>query len=98
MRIYSSNMELSKVEREVWKLRNSIEIAKDLKAIRKMKGITIKQAIKDLNISINTLLSYERDAKNITYEMLMKMINYYDVDAYIFFSQGLEYILKRKEG
>ena len=98
MRIYSSNMELSKVEREVWKLRNSIEIAKDLKAIRKMRGITIKQAIKDLNISINTLLSYERDAKNITYEMLMKMINYYDVDAYIFFSQGLEYILKRKEG
>lgn len=79
-------------------MRNSIEIAKDLKAIRKMKGITIKQAIKDLNISINTLLSYERDAKNITYEMLMKMINYYDVDAYIFFSQGLEYILKRKEG
>ncbi len=79
-------------------MRNSIEIAKDLKAIRKMRGITIKQAIKDLNISINTLLSYERDAKNITYEMLMKMINYYDVDAYIFFSQGLEYILKRKEG
>lgn len=79
-------------------MRNSIEVAKDLKAIRKMRGITIKQAIKDLNISINTLLSYERDAKNITYEMLMKMINYYDVDAYIFFSQGLEYILKRKEG
>lgn len=79
-------------------MRNSIEIAKDLKAIRKMRGITIKQAIKDLDISINTLLSYERDAKNITYEMLMKMINYYDVDAYIFFSQGLEYILKRKEG
>lgn len=79
-------------------MRNSIEIAKDFKAIRKMRGITIKQAIKDLNISINTLLSYERDAKNITYEMLMKMINYYDVDAYIFFSQGLEYILKRKEG
>lgn len=98
MRIYSSKMELSKVEREVWKLRDSIEIARDLKAIRKMRGITIKQAINDLNISINTLLSYERDAKNISYEMLMKMINYYDVDAYIFFSQGLEYILKKKEG
>lgn len=79
-------------------MRDSIEIARDLKAIRKMRGITIKQAINDLNISINTLLSYERDAKNISYEMLMKMINYYDVDAYIFFSQGLEYILKKKEG
>lgn len=78
-------------------MRNSIEIAKDLKAIRKMRGITIKQAIKDLNISINTLLSYEKDAKKITYEMLMRMIQYYDVDPYIFFNQGLEYILNKKE-
>ena len=74
-------------------------VAKELKAIRIKKDLSIEDIAKINNVSTETIRRYEKGETNITIEFLEKMLAIYNVDISIFFRNVCENMheLKREE-
>lgn len=74
-------------------------VAKELKAIRIKKDLSIEDVAKINNVSTETIRRYEKGETNITIEFLEKMLAIYNVDISIFFRNICENMheLKREE-
>lgn len=74
-------------------------VAKELKAIRVKKDLSIEDIAKINNVSTETIRRYEKGETNITIEFLEKMLTIYNVDISIFFRNICENMheLKGKE-
>ena len=70
----------------------SKEIGKELKAIRIRNGLTLQDVENALNIHKNTISFYENHSEKMKVNILEKLLNFYNVNIYIFFKTICEYI------
>lgn len=70
---------------------DSVLIGQELKSLRDKRKKTVVEASNDLGIHFNTLSKYEKDAKDMSLELLEKALKYYEVDELIFFKVIREY-------
>lgn len=68
-----------------------ILIGQELKSLRDKRKKSVAEASNDLGIHYNTLSKYEKDASDMSLELLEKALKYYDVDELIFFKVIREY-------
>lgn len=66
-------------------------VAEELKALRIRKNKTVDEVCEALNIHVNTLYKYEKDASNLQLELLEKILDYYEINELIFFKVIREY-------
>lgn len=66
-------------------------VGEELKSLRNRQNKSIEKVSNDLGIHFNTLSKYEKDASNMTLELLEKVLNYYGIDELIFFKVIREY-------
>lgn len=73
-----------------------IKVGNTIKELRKSRGITAKDAAKDLNINYSTYSNYENGNREPNLETLRKIADYYDVtlNDMIGFDNGLRLYLK----
>lgn len=67
-------------------------VANELKSLRAKKRLSAEEVCKNVGINSNSLYKYENDATVIKLDTLIKMLDYYDTDIYIFFKMISEYI------
>lgn len=70
---------------------DSILVGQELKSLREKRKKTSVEASNDLGIHLNTLYKYEKDAKDMSLELLEKALKYYNMDELIFFKIIREY-------
>lgn len=68
----------------------NISIARELKALRIKRGLNREEVSQSLDISSETLRRYEKDARNITINILSKFFDFYEVETFIFFKNICE--------
>lgn len=66
-------------------------IGKELKSLRNKANKTAKEVSLDMNMHINTLYKYEKDAKDLPLGLFQKMLNYYNTNELIFFKMIREF-------
>lgn len=66
-------------------------IGKELRSLRDKKCKTAEEVSNDIKIHQNTLYKYEKDATNLPLGLFYKLLNYYNVDDFIFFKFIREY-------
>lgn len=66
-------------------------IARELKALRVKNGYTAKEVSDGIKIHSNTILKYEKDATNMQLGTLKKILDFYNLDEFIFFNILREY-------
>lgn len=76
---------------------DSVLVGKELRALREKRNKTTAEVSNDLGIHINTLYKYEKDAADMSLELLEKALKYYNVDELIFFKIIREYNHNYKE-
>ena len=59
------------------------EIAKDLRKIRKIKGIKVKDLCSDISISKDTYYRIENGVQEPNFTELQKILNYYEIEFII---------------
>ena len=57
--------------------------AKELKRLRKEKGITQAELAKRLNVSPSTIAMYETDQRDPSYSMLLQIADFFDVNLQV---------------
>lgn len=67
-------------------------IGKELKIIRIRNGLSLDAVAEQLSINRETLRRYENNSSGLSVEKLEKLLNYYDVEKSIFFSNVCEYM------
>ena len=70
---------------------NGFLIAEELKSLRIKKNKTIAEVSNDLGIHYNTLSKYEKDSTDMKLGLLINLLDYYNVDAILFFKIIREY-------
>ena len=70
---------------------DSFLIAEELKSLRIKKNKTIAEVSNDLGIHYNTLSKYEKDSTDMKLGLLINLLDYYNVDAILFFKIIREY-------
>lgn len=70
---------------------DSLLVAEELKSLRIKRGKTIEEVSNNLGVHFNTLSKYEKDSADMKLGLLIKLLNYYDVDEIIFFKVIREY-------
>lgn len=68
------------------------EIGKELKSIRIRNGLTLQDVENAVKIHKNTISFYENHSEKIKLNTLIKLLDFYGVDIYIFFKSICEYI------
>lgn len=61
------------------------QIASNIKAERNRAGITIEDVCKKLNVSRPTYIEYEKDARIIKTEFLLRLADYFECSIDMFF-------------
>lgn len=61
-------------------------IAEELRSIRAIKKVSIEEVSKESQVSKDTIYRYENNTTSMQIDMLEKLLNYYDVDFDIFFT------------
>lgn len=64
----------------------NINIARELKAIRVRENLRMEDVASNVGIALETLRRYEKDASKITVGFLTKLLEFYHVDDYYFFT------------
>lgn len=75
---------------------DSLLVAEELKSLRIKRGKTIEEVSNNLGVHFNTLSKYEKDSADMKLGLLIKLLNYYDVDEIIFFKVIREYNHKKQ--
>ena len=60
-------------------------VATELKTIRIRKGLSLEKVAENIGVCYETMRKYENGKTNISIEFLEKLLNYYDVNMFIFF-------------
>lgn len=55
-------------------------IGKRIKKLRLRKNLTQKQLAKELNVSKSTISYYEKGERNISLEILIQIVDFFDID------------------
>lgn len=75
---------------------DGINIGKNLYDLRSQSNISLEQMSKDLNIKIEILEKYEKDASKMKLKTLDKILEYFHKDKIIFFKNVCEYTNKKE--
>lgn len=75
---------------------DGINIGKNLYDLRSQNNISLEQMSKDLNIKIEILEKYEKDASKMKLKTLDKILEYFHKDKIIFFENICEYANKKR--
>lgn len=67
-------------------------VGSELRSLRIKNKLTAEEVCKNVGINTTSLYKYERDASDMKYKTLEKMLNYYNTDPLIFFKVISEYI------
>ena len=60
-------------------------VANELRSLRAKKRVSADDICEKVGIHSNSLYRYENDASLLRMDILMKILDYYDTDVYIFF-------------
>lgn len=66
-------------------------VADELRSLRLKRRLSAEDVCKNVGINTTSLYKYERDASVLKMETLIKMLEYYETNAYIFFKIISEY-------
>jgi transcriptional regulator with XRE-family HTH domain len=69
-------------------------IGKELKVARIRQNLTLENVAEQLNINRETLRRYENNATGLSVERLEEILNFYNMDKNIFFTNVCEYMHK----
>lgn len=69
-------------------------IGKELKVARIRQSLTLESVAEQLNINRETLRRYENNATGLSVERLEEILNFYNMDKTIFFTNVCEYMHK----
>lgn len=69
-------------------------IGKELKIARIRQSLTLENVAEQLNINRETLRRYENNATGLSVERLEEILNFYNMDKTIFFTNVCEYMHK----
>jgi len=67
-------------------------IGKELKVIRIRNDLSLDDVAHDININRETLRRYENNSNGLSVERLEELLNYYNIEKSIFFSNVCEYM------
>lgn len=67
-------------------------IGKELKVARIRKNLTLESVAEQLNINRETLRRYENNATGLSVERLEEILNFYNMDKTIFFTNVCDYM------
>ena len=67
-------------------------IGKELKVARIRQSLTLESVAEQLNINRETLRRYENNATGLSVERLEEILNFYNMDKTIFFTNVCDYM------
>lgn len=69
-------------------------VSKELQLLRIEKGLSLAQASQKIGVDITTLCAYENSKRNMSIDVIVKIINGYDEDIVIFFKKCIAKLQK----
>ena len=65
-------------------------VGEKIKEYRLGKKMTLRETASVFGVAKSTIFSYENGTRGMPVEMLIKMLNYYDIDANLFIAECLK--------